>query len=90
MQILITHIYTCRKQAKQIQEQLKESQNGKNYSLKASSTMAKSESLVKSHVQLQNVSHVSVYLFLQPTSAVPSRGKRKSMIILIFSVLYSF
>ncbi|KAM4840320.1 pro-neuregulin-3, membrane-bound isoform isoform X3 [Urocitellus parryii] len=45
-----------KKQAKQIQEQLKESQNGKNYSLKASSTMEKSESLVKSHVQLQNYS----------------------------------
>ncbi|KAL6047365.1 hypothetical protein STEG23_020643, partial [Scotinomys teguina] len=44
------------KQAKQIQEQLKESQNGKNYSLKASSTMTKSESLMKSHVQLQNYS----------------------------------
>uniref|UniRef100_A0A287D966 Pro-neuregulin-3, membrane-bound isoform n=1 Tax=Ictidomys tridecemlineatus TaxID=43179 RepID=A0A287D966_ICTTR len=37
-------------------KQLKESQNGKKYSLKASSTMAKSESLVKSHVQLQNYS----------------------------------
>ncbi|XP_042546245.1 pro-neuregulin-3, membrane-bound isoform isoform X2 [Dipodomys spectabilis] len=45
-----------KKQAKQIQEQLKESQNGKNYSLKVSSTMSKSESLVKSHVQLQNYS----------------------------------
>ncbi|XP_047409289.1 pro-neuregulin-3, membrane-bound isoform isoform X4 [Sciurus carolinensis] len=48
--------FKSKKQAKQIQEQLKESQNGKNYSLKASSTMAKSESLVKSHVQLQNYS----------------------------------
>uniref|UniRef100_A0A8C2R0H0 Uncharacterized protein n=1 Tax=Capra hircus TaxID=9925 RepID=A0A8C2R0H0_CAPHI len=44
------------KQAKQIQEQLKEPHNGKNYSLKASSTMAKSENLVKNHVQLQNYS----------------------------------
>ncbi|XP_076690941.1 pro-neuregulin-3, membrane-bound isoform isoform X6 [Callospermophilus lateralis] len=48
--------FKSKKQAKQIQEQLKESQNGKNYSLKASSTMAKSECLVKSHVQLQNYS----------------------------------
>ncbi|KAK2098322.1 hypothetical protein P7K49_023773 [Saguinus oedipus] len=45
---------SMRKQAKQIQEQLKVPQNGKSYSLKASSTMAKSENLVKSHVQLQN------------------------------------
>ncbi|XP_069876842.1 pro-neuregulin-3, membrane-bound isoform isoform X10 [Dipodomys merriami] len=48
--------FKSKKQAKQIQEQLKESQNGKNYSLKVSSTMSKSESLVKSHVQLQNYS----------------------------------
>ncbi|KAM4852814.1 pro-neuregulin-3, membrane-bound isoform 3-T3 [Thomomys bottae] len=48
--------FKSKKQAKQIQEQLKESQNGKNYSLKASSTMSKSENLVKSHVQLQNYS----------------------------------
>ncbi|XP_004867798.1 pro-neuregulin-3, membrane-bound isoform isoform X5 [Heterocephalus glaber] len=48
--------FKSKKQAKQIQEQLKESQNGKNYSLKASSMMAKSESLMKSHVQLQNYS----------------------------------
>ncbi|XP_036905242.1 pro-neuregulin-3, membrane-bound isoform isoform X2 [Sturnira hondurensis] len=48
--------FKSKKQAKQIQEQLKEPQNGKNYSLKVSSTMAKSEHLVKSHVQLQNYS----------------------------------
>ncbi|XP_048195123.1 pro-neuregulin-3, membrane-bound isoform isoform X3 [Perognathus longimembris pacificus] len=48
--------FKSKKQAKQIQEQLKESQNGKNYSLKASSAMSKSESLMKSHVQLQNYS----------------------------------
>ncbi|KAM6156781.1 pro-neuregulin-3, membrane-bound isoform 7-T7 [Erethizon dorsatum] len=48
--------FKSKKQAKQIQEQLKESQNGKNYSLKASSMMSKSESLLKSHVQLQNYS----------------------------------
>ncbi|XP_077933629.1 pro-neuregulin-3, membrane-bound isoform isoform X7 [Halichoerus grypus] len=48
--------FKSKKQAKQIQEQLKEPQNGKNYSLKASSTMAKSENLVKNHVQLQNYS----------------------------------
>ncbi|XP_032987313.1 pro-neuregulin-3, membrane-bound isoform isoform X6 [Rhinolophus ferrumequinum] len=48
--------FKSKKQAKQIQEQLKEPQSGKNYSLKASSTMAKSESLVKNHVQLQNYS----------------------------------
>ncbi|KAM6143243.1 pro-neuregulin-3, membrane-bound isoform-like [Erethizon dorsatum] len=48
--------FKSKKQTKQIQEQLKESQNGKNYSLKASSMMSKSESLVKSHVQLQNYS----------------------------------
>ncbi|XP_050998139.1 pro-neuregulin-3, membrane-bound isoform isoform X4 [Acomys russatus] len=48
--------FKSKKQAKQIQEQLKESQNGKNYSLKSSSTMTKSESLMKSHVQLQSYS----------------------------------
>ncbi|XP_074195809.1 pro-neuregulin-3, membrane-bound isoform isoform X9 [Rhinolophus sinicus] len=48
--------FKSKKQAKQIQEQLKEPQSGKNYSLKASSTMAKSEILVKNHVQLQNYS----------------------------------
>ncbi|XP_062070675.1 pro-neuregulin-3, membrane-bound isoform isoform X2 [Lepus europaeus] len=48
--------FKSKKQAKQIQEQLKEPQNGKNYSLKASSTMSKSESLMKNHVQLQNYS----------------------------------
>ncbi|XP_027452326.1 pro-neuregulin-3, membrane-bound isoform isoform X6 [Zalophus californianus] len=48
--------FKSKKQAKQIQEQLKEPQNGKNYSLKASNTMAKSENLVKNHVQLQNYS----------------------------------
>nr|AAI44965.1 Nrg3 protein [Mus musculus] len=48
--------FKSKKQAKQIQEHLKESQNGKNYSLKASSTMSKSESLMKSHVHLQNYS----------------------------------
>ncbi|XP_024596012.1 pro-neuregulin-3, membrane-bound isoform isoform X1 [Neophocaena asiaeorientalis asiaeorientalis] len=48
--------FKSKKQAKQIQEQLKEPHHGKNYSLKASSTMAKSENLVKNHVQLQNYS----------------------------------
>ncbi|XP_070289207.1 pro-neuregulin-3, membrane-bound isoform isoform X3 [Myotis yumanensis] len=48
--------FKSKKQAKQLQEQLKEPQSGKNYSLKASSTMAKSEHLVKNHVQLQNYS----------------------------------
>ncbi|XP_032115067.1 pro-neuregulin-3, membrane-bound isoform isoform X5 [Sapajus apella] len=50
--------FKSKKQAKQIQEQLKVPQNGKSYSLKASSTMVKSENLVKSHVQLQNYSKV--------------------------------
>lgn len=57
------YIHICRKQAKQIQEQLKESQHGKNYSLKTSSTLSKSESLMKSHVQLQNVSCMSPHCF---------------------------
>ncbi|XP_059947610.1 pro-neuregulin-3, membrane-bound isoform isoform X3 [Mesoplodon densirostris] len=48
--------FKSKKQTKQIQEQLKEPHNSKNYSLKASSTMAKSENLVKNHVQLQNYS----------------------------------
>nr|KAF6322637.1 neuregulin 3 [Pipistrellus kuhlii] len=48
--------FKSKKQAKQLQEQLKEPQNGKNYSLKASSAMAKSEHLVRNHVQLQNYS----------------------------------
>ncbi|CAO2637873.1 Pro-neuregulin-3, membrane-bound isoform [Lemmus lemmus] len=50
--------FKSKKQAKQIQEQLKESQHGKNYSLKTSSTLSKSESLMKSHVHLQNYSKV--------------------------------
>ncbi|XP_057625728.1 pro-neuregulin-3, membrane-bound isoform isoform X7 [Chionomys nivalis] len=50
--------FKSKKQAKQIQEQLKESQHGKSYSLKTSSTLSKSESLMKSHVQLQNYSKV--------------------------------
>uniref|UniRef100_A0A8C3YK91 Pro-neuregulin-3, membrane-bound isoform n=1 Tax=Catagonus wagneri TaxID=51154 RepID=A0A8C3YK91_9CETA len=48
--------FKSKKQAKQIQEQLKEAHNGKNYNLKVSSTMAKSENLVKNHVQLQKYS----------------------------------
>ncbi|XP_035882629.1 pro-neuregulin-3, membrane-bound isoform isoform X2 [Phyllostomus discolor] len=48
--------FKSKKQTKQIQEQLKEPQNGKNYNLKVSSAMAKSEHLVKNHVQLQNYS----------------------------------
>ncbi|KAG8521820.1 Pro-neuregulin-3, membrane-bound isoform [Galemys pyrenaicus] len=51
--------FKSKKQAKQIQEQLKEPQNGKNYSLKSSSAMAKSENL-KTHVQLQNLNSVHV------------------------------
>nr|XP_036858999.1 pro-neuregulin-3, membrane-bound isoform isoform X3 [Manis javanica] len=50
--------FRSKKQAKQIQEQLKEPQNAKHYSLKASSAMAKPENLVKNHVQLQNYSKV--------------------------------
>ncbi|KAI5154811.1 Pro-Neuregulin-3, Membrane-Bound Isoform [Manis pentadactyla] len=50
--------FRSKKQAKQIQEQLKEPQNAKHYSLKASSTMVKPENLVKNHVQLQNYSKV--------------------------------
>nr|XP_031538191.1 pro-neuregulin-3, membrane-bound isoform isoform X6 [Vicugna pacos] len=48
--------FKSKKQAKQIQEQLKEPHHAKSYSLKASSTLAKSENLVKNHVQLQNYS----------------------------------
>ncbi|XP_036739850.2 pro-neuregulin-3, membrane-bound isoform isoform X3 [Manis pentadactyla] len=50
--------FRSKKQAKQIQEQLKEPQNAKHYSLKASSAMVKPENLVKNHVQLQNYSKV--------------------------------
>ncbi|KAM6164098.1 pro-neuregulin-3, membrane-bound isoform 2-T2 [Rhynchocyon petersi] len=50
--------FKSKKQAKQIQEQLRDTQNSENYSLKASSTMAKAEILAKSHVQLQNYSKV--------------------------------
>ncbi|KAM9216360.1 pro-neuregulin-3, membrane-bound isoform 2-T2 [Dugong dugon] len=50
--------FKSKKQTKQIQEQLKETQNGKSYSLKVSSTMMKSETLAKSHAQLQNYSKV--------------------------------
>ncbi|XP_042317072.1 pro-neuregulin-3, membrane-bound isoform [Sceloporus undulatus] len=48
--------FKTKKQAKHIQEQLKESQNGKTYSLNASSMMAKSEPRAQSRVQLQNYS----------------------------------
>uniref|UniRef100_A0A670ZJD7 Neuregulin 3 n=1 Tax=Pseudonaja textilis TaxID=8673 RepID=A0A670ZJD7_PSETE len=44
------------KQTKYIQEQLKEIQNGKTYSLNASSIMAKTETRAQSQVQLQNYS----------------------------------
>ncbi|XP_006902572.1 PREDICTED: pro-neuregulin-3, membrane-bound isoform-like [Elephantulus edwardii] len=58
--------FKSKKQTKQIQEQLKEAQNGKSYSLKATSTMAKAETLAKSHVQLQNYSNVE----RQPVTAL--------------------
>ncbi|XP_037661071.1 pro-neuregulin-3, membrane-bound isoform [Choloepus didactylus] len=48
--------FKSKKQTKQMQEQLKETQNGKSYSLKVANTMANSENLAKSHVQLQNYS----------------------------------
>ncbi|XP_072851167.1 pro-neuregulin-3, membrane-bound isoform isoform X2 [Pogona vitticeps] len=48
--------FKTKKQAKLIQEQLKESQNGKTYSLNASSMMAKSQTRAQSRVQLQNYS----------------------------------
>ncbi|KAF7247368.1 Pro-neuregulin-3, membrane-bound isoform [Varanus komodoensis] len=43
-----------RKQTKHIQEQMKEMQNGKTYSLNASGMMAKSEARAQSRVQLQH------------------------------------
>lgn len=54
-------IFLCRKQTKQIHEQLKETQNRKTYSLNASSVMAKSECMAQSRVQLQNVSNPVSY-----------------------------
>ncbi|XP_062987728.1 pro-neuregulin-3, membrane-bound isoform isoform X2 [Elgaria multicarinata webbii] len=48
--------FKTKKETKHIQEQLKETQNGKTYSLNASSMMAKSESRAQSRVQLQNYS----------------------------------
>uniref|UniRef100_A0A8C8VHX2 Neuregulin 3 n=1 Tax=Pelusios castaneus TaxID=367368 RepID=A0A8C8VHX2_9SAUR len=48
--------FKTKKQTKQIQEQLKETENGKTYSLNASSIMAKSETMAQSRVQLQNYS----------------------------------
>ncbi|XP_024065303.2 pro-neuregulin-3, membrane-bound isoform isoform X1 [Terrapene carolina triunguis] len=48
--------FKTKKQTKQIQEQLKETENGKTYSLNASSMMAKSETMAQSRVQLQNYS----------------------------------
>ncbi|KFP38669.1 Pro-neuregulin-3, membrane-bound isoform, partial [Chlamydotis macqueenii] len=48
--------FKTKKQAKQIHEQLKETQNRKTYSLNASSMMAKSECVAQSRVQLQNYS----------------------------------
>lgn len=49
-------MFLCRKQTKYIQEQLKEVQNGKTYSLNASSIMAKTETRAQSQIHLQNVS----------------------------------
>lgn len=54
-------ISLCRKQTKQIHEQLKETQSRKTYSLNASSMMAKSECMAQSQVQLQNVSNPASY-----------------------------
>nr|XP_060624992.1 pro-neuregulin-3, membrane-bound isoform [Anolis sagrei ordinatus] len=48
--------FKTKKHTKHIQEQLKESQNGKTYSLNASSMMAKSDPRTQSRVQLQNYS----------------------------------
>ncbi|KAG8135221.1 hypothetical protein E2320_008260, partial [Naja naja] len=48
--------FRTKKQTKYIQEQLKEIQNGKTYSLNASSIMAKTETRAQSQVQLQNYS----------------------------------
>lgn len=36
--------------------------------------MAKSENLVKNHVQLQSVSYLFIHLFLQPVSVFPVQG----------------
>ncbi|NXS96890.1 NRG3 protein, partial [Jacana jacana] len=52
----INFIFLCRKQTKQIHEQLKETQNRKTYSLNASSMMAKPECMAQNRVQLQNYS----------------------------------
>lgn len=74
------HIYICRKQAKQIQEQLKESQHGKNYSLKTSGALTKSENLMKSHVQLQNVSGMSPRCFCCPPQNLGPEGIKEPVI----------
>ncbi|XP_031760623.1 pro-neuregulin-3, membrane-bound isoform isoform X1 [Xenopus tropicalis] len=46
-----------KRQTKKIQEQLKESQNGKNYCLHASSLLAKAKSLGENRVQMHNYSN---------------------------------
>ncbi|XP_030059139.1 pro-neuregulin-3, membrane-bound isoform isoform X1 [Microcaecilia unicolor] len=48
--------FRTRKQTKQIQEQMKETRNGKNYSLNASSMILKSNTMTQHRVQLQNYS----------------------------------
>ncbi|XP_029142457.1 pro-neuregulin-3, membrane-bound isoform, partial [Protobothrops mucrosquamatus] len=48
--------FRTKKQTKYIQEQLKEIQNGKTYSLNASSIMAKTETRAQSQIHLQNYS----------------------------------
>ncbi|XP_068111146.1 pro-neuregulin-3, membrane-bound isoform [Hyperolius riggenbachi] len=55
---LICAAFYCRskRQTKIIQEQLKETQNGKNYSLHASSLLAKAKSFGENRVQLHNYS----------------------------------
>ncbi|XP_049646730.1 pro-neuregulin-3, membrane-bound isoform isoform X2 [Suncus etruscus] len=52
--------FKSKKQAKKIQEQLKEPHSGKSYSLKASNSMAKSQNM-KHHVQLQNYSKAETH-----------------------------
>uniref|UniRef100_A0A8D0G8V2 Neuregulin 3 n=1 Tax=Sphenodon punctatus TaxID=8508 RepID=A0A8D0G8V2_SPHPU len=54
--IFAAFYFKTKKQTKQIQEQLKVTQNGKTYSLNSSSIMAKSETMAQSRVQLQNYS----------------------------------
>lgn len=51
--------------------------------------MAKSEHLVKNHVQLQNVSYMPLHLFPQPSSVLPGQAGLGSLQSDLYVYFYS-